>query len=104
MRIELPELPYPLDALAPDHGAMSPEELGRLLNLLLEAERAGARLLAAYLDELPAGTGRGLAPYFLIRRQERAAGDARFASREHRSLRTTAGLTTRRKACTLTPT
>jgi nitronate monooxygenase len=36
---------------------MEREELGRLLNLLLEAERAGARLLAAYLDELPPGTG-----------------------------------------------
>ena len=35
----------------------SREELGRLLNLLLEAERAGAKLLAAYLDELPPGTG-----------------------------------------------
>ncbi len=35
---------------------MQQEELGRLLNLLLEAERAGARLLAAYLDELPPGT------------------------------------------------
>jgi nitronate monooxygenase len=35
---------------------MQREELGRLLNLLLEAERAGARLLAAYLDELPPGT------------------------------------------------
>jgi hypothetical protein len=29
-------------------------ELARLLNMLLEAERAGATLLAAYLDELPA--------------------------------------------------
>jgi len=36
---------------------MSREEFGSLLNLLLEAERAGARLLAAYLDELPPGTG-----------------------------------------------
>lgn len=33
------------------------EEYGRLLNALLEAERAGARLLAAYFDELPPGTG-----------------------------------------------
>jgi hypothetical protein len=32
------------------------DELGRLLNLLLEAERAGAKLLAAYLDELPPGS------------------------------------------------
>jgi nitronate monooxygenase len=32
------------------------EDLGRLLNQLLEAERAGAKLLAAYLDELPPGT------------------------------------------------
>jgi len=31
---------------------MPRDEFGRLLNLLLEAERAGAKLLAAYLDEL----------------------------------------------------
>jgi nitronate monooxygenase len=31
-------------------------EYGRLLNLLLECERAGAKLLAAYCDELPAGS------------------------------------------------
>ena len=36
---------------------MPREALARLLNLLLEAERAGAKLLAAYLDELPPGTG-----------------------------------------------
>jgi hypothetical protein len=36
--------------------SMPVQELGRLLNLLLEAERAGARLLAAYLNELPPGT------------------------------------------------
>ena len=35
-------------------GAMSSEEYGHLLNLLLECERAGAKLLAAYCDELPA--------------------------------------------------
>jgi nitronate monooxygenase len=49
-------------AQPPAHGApaveaMPREEFGNLLNLLLEAERAGAKLLAAYLDELPAGTG-----------------------------------------------
>jgi nitronate monooxygenase len=32
---------------------MTPEEYARLLNLLLECERAGAKLLAAYCDELP---------------------------------------------------
>lgn len=32
---------------------MAKDEFGGLLNLLLEAERAGAKLLAAYLDELP---------------------------------------------------
>ena len=32
---------------------MTREELGALLNTLLEAERAGAKLLAAYLGELP---------------------------------------------------
>lgn len=35
---------------------MTSAELGALLNLLLEAERAGARLLAAYLDELQPGS------------------------------------------------
>ncbi len=34
-------------------GAMGLEEYGRLLNLLLVCERAGAKLLAAYCDELP---------------------------------------------------
>jgi nitronate monooxygenase len=33
---------------------MAMDEYGRLLNTLLEAERAGAKLLAAYLNELPA--------------------------------------------------
>jgi hypothetical protein len=33
---------------------MNDKELGELLNQLLEAERAGAKLLAAWLDELPA--------------------------------------------------
>ena len=32
--------------------ALEREEYGRLLNVLLEAERAGAKLLAAYADEL----------------------------------------------------
>ncbi|MGQ0546314.1 MAG: DUF6306 domain-containing protein [Betaproteobacteria bacterium] len=32
---------------------MSPHEYAELLNTLLEAERAGARLLAAWMDELP---------------------------------------------------
>jgi nitronate monooxygenase len=32
---------------------MEREDYGRLLNVLLEAERAGAKLLAAYGDELP---------------------------------------------------
>lgn len=40
----------------PGTDPMPRDELGRLLNLLLEAERAGAKLLAAYLDELPPGT------------------------------------------------
>ena len=35
---------------------MPREEYGRLLNTLLEAERAGAKLLAAYVDELPQGS------------------------------------------------
>lgn len=33
--------------------SMTPEEFGTFLNQLLEAERAGAKLLSAYLDELP---------------------------------------------------
>jgi len=33
--------------------SMAPEEYGAFLNQLLEAERAGAKLLSAYLDELP---------------------------------------------------
>ena len=49
-------IPAPRVHKSPDAAPMPPEELGRLLNLLLEAERAGARLLAAYLDELPPGT------------------------------------------------
>ena len=32
---------------------MTDKEMGKLLNQLLEAERAGAKLLAAWLDELP---------------------------------------------------
>jgi hypothetical protein len=56
IRIELPELPHPADALEPFVSArtMARDEYCRLLNTLLEAERAGAKLLAAYLDELPA--------------------------------------------------
>lgn len=38
--------------------AMMPvTELGELLNTLLEAERAGARVLAAFLDDYAPGTG-----------------------------------------------
>lgn len=33
--------------------SMTHAELGGFLNLLLEAERAGAKLISAYLDELP---------------------------------------------------
>jgi nitronate monooxygenase len=33
--------------------SMAAEEYGAFLNQLLEAERAGAKLLSAYLDELP---------------------------------------------------
>ncbi len=39
-------------------GEMAAEEYGAFLNLLLKAERAGARLLAAYLDELPLESSR----------------------------------------------
>lgn len=35
---------------------MALEEYGHFLNVLLECERAGAKLLAAYLDELPPGS------------------------------------------------
>lgn len=41
-----------IEARSLQSGPMAREELGALLNLLLEAERAGAKLLAAYLDEL----------------------------------------------------
>ena len=37
-------------------GPMPSDEYGDFLNLLLKAERAGAKLLAAYLDELPPGS------------------------------------------------
>jgi hypothetical protein len=37
---------------------MSREEYAALLNRLLESERAGAQLLAAYCEELPAGSER----------------------------------------------
>jgi hypothetical protein len=33
--------------------SMTKDEYGRLLNVLLESERAGAKLLSAYCDELP---------------------------------------------------
>jgi nitronate monooxygenase len=42
----------PLARAAPDPGPMTQEEFGAFLNQLLEAERAGAKLLSAYLDEL----------------------------------------------------
>lgn len=38
--------------------AMAPAEYGAFLNELLAAERAGAKLLSAYLDELPLGSPR----------------------------------------------
>ena len=37
---------------------MSRHEYARLLNLLLESERAGAQLLAAYCEDLPPGSER----------------------------------------------
>jgi Domain of unknown function (DUF6306) len=37
---------------------MTHAELGGFLNLLLEAERAGAKLISAYLDELPLDSAR----------------------------------------------
>jgi len=45
-------LPLPRERHAAE--PMAREEYGRFLNTLLEAERAGAKLLAAYADELPA--------------------------------------------------
>jgi hypothetical protein len=51
-------VPPPTAYHAADSQPMPHAEYGRLLNTLLEAERAGAKLLAAYLDELPPGTGR----------------------------------------------
>ena len=43
----------PRHAPAPMSDLMSEQELAELLNALLEAERAGARLLAAWLEVLP---------------------------------------------------
>jgi hypothetical protein len=60
MRIELARL-----------DTMPREEFGCLLNLLLEAERAGAKLLAAYLDELPPGTGRWIGLHAVQRDEAR---------------------------------
>jgi nitronate monooxygenase len=42
---------------AADCEPMQQAEYGRLLNMLLEAERAGAKLLAAYVNELPPDSG-----------------------------------------------
>lgn len=42
--------------IAPEPEPMLRNELGQLLNLLLEAERAGSKLLAGYLDELSPGS------------------------------------------------
>jgi len=42
--------------IAPEAEPMLRDELGQLLNLLLEAERAGSKLLAGYLDELSPGS------------------------------------------------
>jgi hypothetical protein len=44
----------PLAQAAPNPAPMAQEEFGAFLNQLLEAERAGAKLLSAYLDELSA--------------------------------------------------
>lgn len=43
-------------AIASDSAVMSRTEFGGFLNMLLEAERAGAKLLAAYVDELQPGS------------------------------------------------
>lgn len=63
--------PSPRARRASDPEAMPREEFGRLLNLLLEAERAGAKLLAAYLDELPPGTGRWIGLHAVQRDEAR---------------------------------
>ena len=55
----------------PDPAPMAREELGALLNVLLEAERAGAKLLAAYLDELPPGTDRWIGLHVVQRDEAR---------------------------------
>jgi nitronate monooxygenase len=46
-------VPPPTAYRAADSEPMPQAEYGRLLNTLLEAERAGAKLLAAYVNELP---------------------------------------------------
>ena len=48
---------------------MGQGEYGAFLNLLLEAERAGAKLIAAYLDELPPRSG-GFAALHAVQRDE----------------------------------
>jgi hypothetical protein len=48
---------------------MQQAEYGRLLNMLLEAERAGAKLLAAYVKELPPDS-RGYATLSEVQRDE----------------------------------
>jgi len=60
-----------MSASLADTELMQQEELGRLLNLLLEAERAGARLLAAYLDELPPGTAQWMGLHAVQRDEAR---------------------------------
>ncbi len=49
----------PVSTLAATTDPMTLEEYGELLNLLLECERAGAKLLVAYCDELPPGSRAG---------------------------------------------
>lgn len=52
-----------------DSKPISRAEYGRLLNTLLEAERAGAKLLAAYVNELPPDS-RDYATLSAIQREE----------------------------------
>ena len=61
---------------------MGREELAALLNLLLEAERAGARVLSAWLDQLPAESQRNVDKYAFLDRERNVfvlcGDDARF--------------------------
>ena len=66
---EHPDAPQSQAHHAPSPAPLPSRELGSLLNLLLETERAGAKLLAAYLNELTPEAA-AWAPLCAIQRDE----------------------------------